>query len=224
MFFACFVAPLRPQNEPPTFLKGERIDYSIKLRGVGIGRASLVYQGVVNLGGRKARKVVFSTDTFNFKDKETIYADVETFLPLRIEREINNWGRKMYITEDYDQANNTVTITKNKKGRISSRRITQDGNLQNVILLTYLYRKSGDFTMNKHFPVTLPLRKMVMRVEKQEKIKTPYGTFMSYLVNSSPRGQRIWFGTTSKALPLQIAGGAFFGSTRLVIIGYQEGG
>jgi hypothetical protein len=192
------------ERKPAAFLENEKIDYVVKLRGVSIGRASLVYKGKVKLDNKDAHKIIFSTNTVNFKDVETMYAQIDTFLPLRIERDINNWGKKMRIVEEYDQDNNSVRISQINKQQNKTQVIKQDEKIENVILSIFLHRKLADLEIGKDFSITLPLRKIIMRVTKKTPISVPHGKYMAYLVESFPKGHRIWLEESQKAIPVRI--------------------
>lgn len=207
------------------FYKNETIKYAVKLNGITIGKAVLNYKGITKLGGRDAHLIIFSTDTLNFKDTETMYADIDSFLPLKIERDINNWGRKIFIIEEYDQNNNSVKITrldKNRKSNSKPKEIKQDAKIQNVILSTYLYRKNGDFSIGREFSVTLPLYKALMRITKEVSVRVPHGSFMAYLLESFPKGHQIWFESSKKAIPVRILGPSIAGKVNMVMTEYKE--
>jgi hypothetical protein len=213
---------LEGKKETLPFLANETIDYIIKLKGIKIGRATLTYKGKTKLDGKDVHLIIFYTNTMNFKDKETIYADIDNFLPLRIERSINNWGKKIYIIEEYDQKNYTVTITRIGRRHKKLKQIQKNAHIQNAILLTFLYRKLRDFEIGKDFPVTLPLAELVMRFTKKSRIKVPYGLYEAYLAESFPKGYRIWFEESNKAIPVKISGPLFLGSVSLEMADYRR--
>ncbi|MDP1852799.1 MAG: DUF3108 domain-containing protein [Candidatus Omnitrophota bacterium] len=210
-----------PQDEVLPFKAGETITYQIKLNGINIGRATLSYKGRTKLEGKDVYLILFSTDTLNFKDTEIMYADTENFLPLRIERDINNWGRKMSIIEEYDQANHSVRITQINKKRVRSKELKQDDKIQNVILLTFLYRKLGNFELGRDFPVTLPMAKFIMRFAKQEKLVVPFGVYQAHMAESFPKGHKIWFEVSEKFIPVKISGPFYLGPVTMTMINYE---
>lgn len=150
-----------------------------------------------------------------------MYADTENFLPLRIERDINNWGRKMSIIEEYDQANHSVKITQINKKRVRSKELKQDDKIQNVILLTFLYRKLGNFELGRDFPVTLPMAKFIMRFAKQEKLAVPFGVYQAHMAESFPKGHKIWFEVSEKFIPVKISGPFYLGPVTMTMINYE---
>lgn len=203
------------------FLENETINYKVKLRGITIGKASITYKGTTELDGRKVHQVIFYTDTANFKDREIMYADIDNFLPIRIERDVNNWGKKEQIIEEYDQENHSVKITWLGKKRDKAKFIQKDDKIQNVILSIFLHRKSGDLEIGKSFSITLPLRKVVMRVTRRDRIRVPSGTYDTYRLESFPGGHKIWFEASGKAIPVRISGPFFLGSVNMVMIDYE---
>lgn len=204
------------------FQENETITYTIKLRGLSIGRAALTYKGIAELEGKKVHCVVFTTDTVNFKDTETMYADIDNFLPLKIQRDINNWGKKISIIEEYDQANNSIKITRLNNHENIVKEIKQDDKIQNVILSTFLRRKTGDFVLGGEFPVTLPLNKIIMRITKDTSVQAPYGTYAAHLLESFPKGYQIWFESSPKHIPVKISGPFMLGKVVMVMTDYKE--
>ncbi|HDZ77285.1 MAG TPA: DUF3108 domain-containing protein [Candidatus Omnitrophica bacterium] len=210
------------ESELP-FGENEVIKYKVKLRGITVGKASLTYKGVTELDGKKVHLIIFYTDTVNFKDEEKMYAGLDDFLPIRIERNVNNWGKKEHIIEEYDQQNHSVKITwVGKKGN-KTKVIQQDDKIQNVILSTFLHRKLGDLEIDKVFPVTLPLRKVEMRVTRKEKIRTYCGVYDTYRLESFPGRHKIWFESSSLAIPVRISGPFLLGSVNMIMIDYEGG-
>lgn len=205
------------------FKENETITYAIKLSGINIGRATLVYKGRVKLGEKDAHLIVFSTDTLNFKDTETMYADIDNFFPLRIQRDIiNNWGKKISILEEYDQANNSVKITRLNNHKNTAKEIKQDDKIQSVILSAFLRRKTADFVIGREFPVTLPLYKFTLRITKEVSLSVPYGTYATYLLESFPKGHQIWFEVSPKHIPVKISGPFMLGKVVMVMMDYKE--
>ena len=95
----------------------ESITYVIKPLG---GEAEYSDLGLTDLEGRKVKLTVFKTHVLGFKDTEKIYSDQETFLPIRVERDVRKWLGRESIIEEYDQSAFKVTITKFKgKKKIS---------------------------------------------------------------------------------------------------------
>lgn len=213
-------ADLTPEILP--FSANESINYTVKIKGISVGKASLIYKGIVKLADKEAHLIILTTNTFNFKDTETMYADFATFLPLRIERDINKWGEKIRIVEDYDQENNIVRIKRIVKDRDIIKEIKQDEKIQNVILSTYLRRKTGDFVIGREFPLTLPLSKIIMRITKEASVHVPFGSYAAYLFESFPKGYQIWFEPSKKFIPVRISGPSFLGVVNMVMTDYKE--
>lgn len=204
------------------FEQGETINYAVKLCGIKIGNAALMYKGKIKLNDKDAHLVIFSTDILNFKDTETMYADIDTFLPLKIERDINKRGKKIRIVEEYDQLNHNVKITQSDKTRNQTKEIAQDAQIQNVILLTYFLRKLSNFELGKEFAITLPLAKLIMRFTKEEQVRIPSGVYSAYLAESFPKGHKIWFENSEKAIPIRISGPSIAGKVNMLMTDYKE--
>ena len=84
------------------FRPGETIQYDIKKLAVKAGEATLTFQGLVSLEGQSAFLITFASKGLKFFDEEKIYLDPPTFLPKRVERDLNIFGKKEEIIEYYN--------------------------------------------------------------------------------------------------------------------------
>ena len=207
---------LRRQNGPIPFREGERFLYDIILGLFKAGSAELIFHGLDTLDGREVYVITLETKLTNFHDKEKIYADVNNFYPVRVERDINMWGRSIEIVEDYNQNDKFVKIQKKEWGRTKVQTIHSDKKIQNAILLIYFYRNSK-FKEDSVFAFNLPTKKINMKLSKIEEIRVPKGTYKAQLLKSMPGQYKVWFDTTKEKIPLRIDGMMSFTGGRMVL-------
>lgn len=198
-------------TEEDSPFKGEKITYDIRMGGINLGKAVFQYMPSAEIKGKLLSKVSFSTDLARFKDTEIIYSDPKTLLPVKIDRDIVNWFNKEKITEDYDQENFTVTITKFKGAKQDKLVIQKDSVIQNAILLPHSVRRVAKFDPGYVFPVNLPNRKLQMKLVSLEDIKTDGGTFKAYHFESLPKQIEIWISADKKRIPIKMQGVGAFG-------------
>jgi len=191
--------------------KGEKITYDIKMGGINLGKAVFQYMASAEIKGKLLSKASFETNLARFKDTEIIYSDPQTFLPVKIDRDIVNWFNKEKITEDYDQDNFRVTITKYKGKKQDKLVIQRDSAIQNAILLPHSVRRVAKFDPGYVFPVNLPNRKLQMKLVSLEDIKTEGGTFKAYHFESLPKQIEIWISADKNRIPIKMQGVGAFG-------------
>ncbi len=191
--------------------KGEKITYDIKMGGVNLGSAVFQHMPNAEINGRLLSKVSFETDLARFKDTEIIYSDPKTLLPVKIDRDIVNWFSREKITEDYDQENFTVTITKYKGAKQDKLVIQKDSAIHNAILLPHSVRRVTKLDPGYIFSVNLPNRKLQMKLVSLEDIKTSGGTFKAYHFESIPKQIEIWISADENRIPIKMQGVGAFG-------------
>jgi hypothetical protein len=190
---------------------GEKTTYDIRLYKVRLGSAVLTCLPSREVNGNILDQFVLETELAHFKDIERIYSEPQTYLPVRIERYILNWLSEERITEEYDQKNFTVSITKYKGGRSRKLYIKKDQPLHNAILLPQYIRSLRNFDAQKVIVANLPTRKFQIRLLKVEDVKVPAGTFRAYHFVSSPRQIEIWISADAERIPVKIQGIGSFG-------------
>jgi len=192
-------------------LRCETITYDIKMGGVNLGKAVFQHMASAEINGRVLNKASFETDLARFKDTEIIYSDPKTFLPVKIDRDIVNWFNREKITEDYDQENFRVTITKYKGSKQDKRVIQKDSAIHNAILLPHSVRRVTKLDPGYIFLVNLPNRKLQMKLVSLEDIKTGGGTFKAYHFESIPKQIEIWISADENRIPIKMQGVGAFG-------------
>lgn len=167
-----------------------------------------VYQdlGQVEFRGKTVNLVIFKTRVMGFEDKETIYSDPVTGLPLWIERNISTWFDKEYLTEKYMQDEHKLTIIKFKENKkVEEHEFKASGPIQNAILLPFSLRKVPDLEVGWSCDIMLPAEFKVKLVSIDD-VAVPAGKFKAYHFISEPAKFQIWISADSLRLPVKIAG------------------
>jgi hypothetical protein len=195
---------------------GERIVYDVKLGDFNLGKARFNHVAKVEFNGKMVNLVTFETKLVRFTDTEKIYSDPETFLPLKVERDIFIWSKVEKITEDYDQKNFMLTITKiqgKKQERILFKR---DGSIHNAVLLPYYVRRIAKLEPGFSLKANLPTQQFEIKLMALEDVSTPAGTFKSYYFQSTPKRFEIWISADERRIPLKIKGSSGLGYTMVM--------
>ncbi|HAL91651.1 MAG TPA: hypothetical protein DCM68_01340 [Verrucomicrobia bacterium] len=213
--FAAFAAPVAAP-----FAKGEVIHYAIKKVGIKVGEATLEFKGETKRDGKKYTLIVFTAKGFNFFDEERIFVDGKTFRPKFVDRDLNIFGKKAKVTEEYDQAAGTVTITKVAKGGTTVQVLEKTGPIDNIYGIIYRYRIHGGFDREERFEVALPALDITMAGVKNMKFKAAGKTYQSLLLRSVPSQYSIWMDRGPAHLPLRIAGAVGLANTVMTMVEY----
>lgn len=203
------------------FATGETITYVIKSLKVNVGKATLTYHGIAELNGRKVYYIQFVATGMNFLDEEKIYASTDNFYPLMVRRDLNIWGKKEKIVEEYDHRQGTVKITKYVKDKQTAQTIKKDGLLDNIYCFIYRYRHAGVFQLGDSFLIRLPTRNVTIKLAKMTKLKTTDEQYDAYLMISKPSKYQVWFDTSDRKIPLKIKGTVGLNNTDMTMTSYR---
>ncbi len=199
---------------------GETMTYDIAMGKLRIGTAVFRQMEDADLNGDAAHVIQLETNLARFKDKEIIYSDPETRLPLKVIRDIQNWLAHENIIEEYDQKNYKVTITKGTGPRTNTMVIEKDKPIHNAILLPHFVRDMPALKPGMTFTVNLPTKSIEVKLAALEEVNVPVGKFKAYHFISSPRQIEIWISADERKIPLKIVGVGMF-SYVLLLRKYQ---
>lgn len=202
----------------------ERITYTIRKFGMASGQATLVYHGVIQVEGKDRIKIVFTADGFNFYDEEIIYADPGTLLPVRVERDLNIFGNKERIVENYYPQDNKVEIIKYKGNKVvDTLSFRNDQPIDNLYCFIYRYRAKGIFAANERFNMYLPTKTVAFGISKKTMITVAREKREAWLMQSDPKEYNVWFGADEVHTPLRIDGAAGLAKTVMIFEKYESG-
>ncbi len=181
---------------------GEKIIYNISPLGI----SEYNDLGRVMLDGKVANLITFRTQVAGFDDTERIYSDPQTYLPLRVERDIKMWLKKENIVELYDAKNNKFTLTKFKNGEVIQQQvISSDGPIHNAILLPFYMRTVPKLDLGWSFDIRLP-EKFRVTLTSIEMVEVPAGRFPAYYFTSEQSKFESWISMDQLRPRLKIKG------------------
>ncbi|MCK5492237.1 MAG: DUF3108 domain-containing protein, partial [Candidatus Omnitrophica bacterium] len=184
---------------------GEQIDYDVYLGKVKLGRAKYNHMKKMMFQGRMVHLITFETKAMRFRDRETIYCELDTFLPIVVERKVSQFLKPEKIREEYDQKNFVLSITK-QRFTTEKHIIKKDAPIHNSILLPYVVRNAKNLDIGWSFEVNLPQRKYEIVLSAIETVKVPAGEFKAYYFESNPKQIRIWISMDENRVPLKLEG------------------
>lgn len=209
--FGFRVAQKDAQDDPAFSRIGEKITYDVRLGKIYLGKAVFHHLERLKLQGRAVNHITFDTRLVDFQDSEIIYSDPANFLPIKIERRINNWPFHEKITEDYDQSKFILTITKVKGRNKEKFTIKKDSPIHNAILLPFYVRRVQNLDIGWTLIAQLPTQRFLIKLVSIEKVRVPAGEFNCYHFESLPNKFEIWISADQRRIPVKIKGLGAFG-------------
>ena len=202
---------------------GETVTYAIKKFGVKAGEATLVYQGPVTFHGVQFHLITFKAESLNFLDEENIYVTPKTFYPALVERNLNIFGKKEKIFEQYDAGQGSVTVTKVAGGKTTTETIKGKGKgpLDNIYTFIFRYRQNGKFTVGETLTAELPTKSVNFKVVSREQVKIAGEKRDAFFLESDSSDYRVWFDTTDKKIPLMIDGALGIAKMTMLMAEYK---
>jgi len=205
------------------FRKGEVITYSIKKLAVKAGEATLTFEGLTEIDDRSVYLIVFKADGFNFYDEERIFVATDTFTPVKVIRDLNIFGSKEKITEDYVTSEGKIVITKTVGDNTTQETILKQGLIDNIYGTIYRYRANGNFQINDRVELKLPTKDVTLVLEKSVPIKAAGKLYQSFFMSSVPSKYQVWFDSGVNKIPLRINGAVGMANTTMIMRDYKSG-
>ena len=202
------------------FAAGEVIRYAVKMAGIKAGEATLAFKGETDRDGKKCTLIMFSATGFNFLDDERIYVDGQTFLPELVVRDLNIFGLKATITEEYDQAAGTIKVTKVANGATTVQVLEKKGPIDNIYGFIYRYRVHGGLNQEEEFRISLPTHDVTIAGVKDVEFAAAGKTYPAILLRSVPPQYSIWMDRGPERLPLGIAGAFGIENVVMTMVGH----
>lgn len=198
-------------DERPVEYSREKIVYDVKMGMFKLGEATFEYLGKAKFHGRWLEHMTFVTKSADFNDREDIYSDPVTFLPVCIIRDIDGWNIQEKIIETYDQENFLLTITKFKGDKKEEVSLRKDGAIHNAVLLPFYLRRLMELTVGWEMPARLPKQEFKIKLAAKEVVDLPLGVFQTYRFESSPDKFVFWVTADRRRIPVKIKGAGAFG-------------
>lgn len=204
------------------FSPGETIQYDIKKLALKVGEATLTFHGLVSLEGQGMFLITFNSKGLKFFDEEKIYLDPRTFLPRKVERDLNIFGKKEKISEYYNFPEGSVRIVKTAQGKTTEQAIKRSVPLDNIYCFIFRYRASGNFAAGETLQIHLPTKDVQFQTQKIRRLQINDKEVAAYYMQSDPAQYRVWFDTGTHKVPLRIDGAMGFGKTAMIIKQYAD--
>lgn len=216
----CFFNPMMSSaqeisREQIINLTGERLTYSIHKLMMNVGDVVLEFKGFSEYEGKELVLIEFTADGFNFYDHEKIYLDPNTFCPLVVERDLDIFGAKEKIREEYDPQKGSVTLYKTVGDTTETQQIDQGQPLENIYGFIYRYRLSGAFKKGETFNINLPTLNVTMQSIDKRHYSFEGEKKDVLFMQSDPKKFRLWYDLSTDKIPLRIDGAVGFGSTSM---------
>jgi hypothetical protein len=214
VFLLLVVIPISAFAQTNLPLK-EKITYDIKKVGMSAGKATLSFD-TVQLDGKEVYLITFTADAMKVHDVEKIYMEPKTFLPVKVERDVNVFGKREKITEVYD-GKGTVKITNEGK---AGQTIKKNVPLDNIYCFIYRYRQSGKFQMGEKLQLNLPTKDVKISLVRKDTMRVLGKDRDVFFMQSVPKKYSIWFDTDMK-IPVRIDGAVGMGKTSMILESYE---
>ena len=181
---------------------GETIRYAIS----PLGTAVYNDLGSVELQGKTAKVATFTSKVLWFADTEKIYYEPDTFMPVRVERDVSTLWGKEYIIEKYSQDDFVLTIEKFKRGKKVKEYVFKgDGPIHNAILLPFYLRAVPELDIGWSFIARFPLKFKITLVSMDE-IEVSGKKTATYHFVSEPDKFEVWISKDAYRIPVKIKG------------------
>lgn len=204
----------------PSICAAETIHYAINQMGVKAGDATLAFKGNVRYNNEDLVLIEFKADGFNFLDQEQIYVNPTDYRPRFVNRNLNIFGKKETISEEYQS--NQIVINKTAAGKTTQQIIANAIGVDNIYGFIYRFRRDGKFELGETFTINLPTKKLKIKVAKEWPLTVAGKSYTSVYLQSDPAKYKIWFDSTDKKLPLRISGAMGIANTTMVMTAYEE--
>ncbi len=188
------------------FSVGETIQYDIKRFNLKWGETTITFHGLVALEGQAVFLMTVASKGLKFFDEEQIYFDPETFFPIRVERDLNIFGKKEKITEYYDAEQKTLKIIKMAKGQTIEQAIARPHALDNLYCFIFRYRRTGKFEAGERIMIHLPTRDVQLELGDVQILRLGGRKIPTYFMRSDPPQYRVWFAADNRRMPVRIDG------------------
>jgi len=190
---------------------GEKIVYDVILGKMRLGQAYFNNLPSAEIEGRSLSLITFETRLAKFTDREEIYSDPQTFLPVKVKRNIKKWFSIERINEEYNQSRYYLKIAKNKGDNQQEIIIQKDSQIHNAVLLPYHVRRIPNLKIGWVLEANFPLRNFLIKLVSIDSVVVPAGTFQAYHFISEPKQFQIWISVDERRIPLKIIGTGLFG-------------
>lgn len=150
------------------FGERKKLTYRVYFNAIPVGKIEWDYLGKGEVQGKEADILTIDSDAkilklLDVESKEKIFLDSETYLPLKVERDVLFFGRKELIEEFYNQKEGYVKIVKTDS-MTREEFIYQDAPIYHILTLLYFFPKNISLSEQEVFIFNLPTQKVRIKV------------------------------------------------------------
>ena len=190
------------------FKDKEKLVYKVSANGIPSGYIEWEYLGKEKIDGKEVEVLSLSSDNniFNFlslSSQEKVFLDSSNYLPLRVERDMVNFGKEEHIEEVYNQDEGYVKITRTND-RNKENTLYRDKPIHNILALLYFFPDNIDLQKGEWMTFNLPTQKIKIKFIRERvlaKNGQKYDTY--FLLGRGGKRFSLWLDKESR-LPLRI--------------------
>ncbi|MBD3263883.1 MAG: hypothetical protein GF375_02125 [Candidatus Omnitrophica bacterium] len=207
----------------------DKLRYKVSFNGIPSGYIQWNYLGQKKVNGKEAAilKVTSDAKILGFLDitsEEVVYLATESFLPLKVERDLSVFGKEETITEIYNQDEGYIKIVKVSDGQKNVNKIEQASPIHNVLALIYFFPEGIDLKDEEWKVFNLPTRKLRIKMVEERVLNTPRGKEDTYfLLGRGGKRFSLWLDKET-LLPLRLEYVFLLGKVIIIYQGPQSQG
>ena len=157
------------------FQNKEKLVYNVYFNGISSGYIEWEYLGRKEVDGITVDVLAVNSDTnilnlLDLDSEEKVFLNSETFLPVRVERDIVFFGKKEIIKEVYNQEKGEVKITQSNSSD-EENILTQDTPIHNILELLYFFPQDLVLEVGQWMIFNLPTQKIKIKMVKERILK-----------------------------------------------------
>ncbi|HEY1032597.1 MAG TPA: DUF3108 domain-containing protein [Flavipsychrobacter sp.] len=222
-----------------SFKEGERLVFKVyyNMGAIWVGAGYATFNTTLeDLNGRKVYHVVGDGKTmksyewfYKVRDKYETYIDVETMLPAKFIRNVDEGGFKIY---------NNVTFNQNIGQAISTKGVYKVPKCIQDVLSAIYYARNIDYSKYKpgdKIPFSMFLDDQVynlyIRYIGKERVTTKYGTFNAIKISplliegtifKGGEKMMVWVSDDANRIPVRVDSPILVGSIKVDLVGYDK--
>lgn len=222
-----------------SFKEGERLVFKVyyNMGAIWVGAGYATFNTTLeDLNGRKVYHVVGDGKTmksyewfYKVRDKYETYIDVETMLPAKFIRNVDEGGFKIY---------NNVTFNQNIGQAISTKGVYKVPKCIQDVLSAIYYARNIDYskyTPGDKIPFSMFLDDQVynlyIRYIGKERVTTKYGTFNAIKISplliegtifKGGEKMMVWVSDDANRIPVRVDSPILVGSIKVDLVGYDK--
>lgn len=203
--FPSFVFSLSMEER---FQNKDALTYQVSFNGVPSGHIEWKYLGIRQVEGKPADVLLISSDTailklLNLTSDESVFLDVKTHLPVKVERNIILFGKKENIEELYNQKEGYVQIIR-KNSATKEEILRQKPPIHNILALLYFFPQNIGLKKDKWMAFNLPTQKIKIKFIEEKYFGAGNNKQKAYfLIGRGEKKFNIWLDKETR-LPLRL--------------------